>query len=54
LSCNQLAETKQLWSWRRSSIVLSLRTTETNLTATRTQDTFGVLTYSKYLTGSQA
>jgi hypothetical protein len=32
--------TKQLWSWRRSSIVLSFRATETTLTGTRTQDTF--------------
>lgn len=31
---------KQLWSWRRSSLVISFRATGTNLIETRTEDNF--------------
>jgi hypothetical protein len=34
---------KQFWSWRRSSIVLSLQNTENIFTGTRTQDRFSGL-----------
>jgi hypothetical protein len=43
--CSLTRRNKHLWSWRRSSIVLSFRATGTVLTENRTQDTFsGILT----------
>lgn len=39
---------KQLCSWRRFSVVLSFPATETSLTGTRIQDTFGVLTFKYF------
>jgi hypothetical protein len=53
LSSDVLVEKIQIWSWRRSSIVLCFQDTETNLTGTRTQNTFGVLTHLKSLPGSR-
>jgi hypothetical protein len=38
---------KQLWPWRRSSIVLSFRATEFTLTGTRTQKNFLSFDHSK-------
>jgi hypothetical protein len=37
---------KEVWSWRRPSIVLSFRATETIITTTQTQDSFGVAAFA--------
>jgi hypothetical protein len=44
---------KQLWSWRHSSIVLNFRTTGNALTGNRTHDTFSVVLTAIFSSWSQ-
>jgi hypothetical protein len=49
--CSVISLNEQLWSWRRSSLLLNFRAKETTHTGTRTEDKFGVMTFLKFLPG---